>query len=100
MMQAIGRALQGETLKLRRTLALRMILVAPVLVALLSLSLQLAAIARGRGDLSATLWDSLARGGLTVWAVFLLPFLITLETSLLCGVEHAEKQWKHLFGES
>jgi pimeloyl-ACP methyl ester carboxylesterase len=74
-----------------------MIFVAPVLVALLSLSIQLAAIARGRGDLSATLWDSLARGGLTVWAVFLLPFLITLETSLLCGVEHGEKQWKHVF---
>lgn len=97
MIIAIGRAVYGETLKLKRTLALRMIFIAPILVALLALLVQSAAIARGRGDLSATLWESHARNFLTVWAVFLLPLLITLESALLCGIEHGDKQWKHIF---
>jgi lantibiotic transport system permease protein len=96
MMLNIGRAVYSETLKLKRTLALKMIFIAPVLVALLGLALQSAAVSRGRGNLSATHWESLTRNSLTVWAVFLMPFLITLETSLLCAFEHGEKQWKHL----
>ena len=97
MIIAIGRALHGETLKLKRTLALRMIFIAPILVALLALLVQSAALARGRGDLAATFWESHARNSLTVWAVFLLPLLITLESALLCGIEHGDKQWKHIF---
>jgi pimeloyl-ACP methyl ester carboxylesterase len=93
----VNRALRGEILKLKRTLALRMIFIAPVLAAMLGLLVQSAVIAHGRGDLAQTLWESLARGCLTIWAVFLLPLLITLETALLCGIEHAEKQWKHIF---
>jgi pimeloyl-ACP methyl ester carboxylesterase len=97
MIPAVARALHGEALKLKRTLALRMIFVAPALMALLGLLVQSAAIARGRGDLVATLWDSLARGCLTIWALFLMPLLITLETALLCGLEHGARQWKHVF---
>ncbi len=97
MISPLGRALRGEALKLKRTLALRMVFIAPVLVALLGLLAQSAVIAHGRGDLARTFWESHARGCLTIWAVFLLPLLITLETALLCGIEHAEKQWKHIF---
>jgi pimeloyl-ACP methyl ester carboxylesterase len=93
----LGRALHGEVLKLKRTLALRMIFVAPVLAALLGVLVQSAVIAHGRGDLARSFWESHSRGCLTIWAVFLMPLLITLETALLCGIEHAEKQWKHIF---
>lgn len=91
------RALAAEVLKLKRTLALRMVLLAPALVALLSLLAQSAAILTGRSDLTATLWHSHSQSSLTMWAIFLLPLLITIETTLLAGLEHAEKQWKQLF---
>ena len=96
-MISIWRALRAETLKLKRTLALRMILLAPTLVALLGLLAQSVAVSRDRGDLAATLWESHTRSSLTIWAVFLMPLLITVETALLSGIEHGERQWKHLF---
>jgi pimeloyl-ACP methyl ester carboxylesterase len=97
MITATMRALAGETLKLKRTLALWLIVVAPVLVALLGVLLQAIAVIRGRGNLAAVFWESHARESLTIWAVFLLPLVIALEAALLCGIEHGEKQWKHIF---
>ena len=96
MIPVVARALHGETLKLKRTLALRMIFIAPALMASLDLLVQSAAITRGRGDLAATLWESDLRGSLTIWALFLMPLLITLETALLCGLEHGARQWKQI----
>jgi pimeloyl-ACP methyl ester carboxylesterase len=93
----IGRAFAAEALKLKRTLALRLVVLAPALVALLSLLAQSAAILTGRSDLTATLWHAHTQSSLTMWAIFLLPLLITIDTTLLAGLEHAEKQWKQLF---
>lgn len=93
----IGRTLSAEVLKLKRTLALRLIVVAPMLVALLSLLVQTAAVAAGHGELAATLWESHKQTSLMLWSIFLMPLLITVETTLLAGLEHAEKQWKHTF---
>ncbi len=90
-------ALAAEVLKLKRTLALRMVVLAPALVALLSLLAQSAAILTGRSDLTATLWHSHTQTSLTMWAIFLLPLLMTIESALLAGIEHSEKQWKHTF---
>jgi lantibiotic transport system permease protein len=94
-------ATHAEMLKLKRTLALRMTFVAPLLVALLSFFIQSNQLSRGIG-LAAPgkghlLWDTLSREMLSIWAIFLLPLLITLETALLAGIEHSEKQWKHMF---
>ena len=93
----IDRTLSAEVLKLKRTLALRLIVIAPMLVALLSLLVQTAAIAAGHGELAATLWESHKQTSLMLWSIFLMPLLITVETALLAGLEHAEKQWKHTF---
>jgi pimeloyl-ACP methyl ester carboxylesterase len=96
-MTSIWRALWAETLKLKRTLALRMILLAPILVALLGLLVQSVAVMRDSGALAPIFWESHARNTLTIWAVFLMPLLITVETALLGGIEHGERHWKHLF---
>lgn len=84
-----------EFLKLRRTLALRMVLVAPVVV----LALQFLVmhqrhelLARGGRDL----WPQLTRSLDSLWAILMLPLFITLETALISGLEHVEKQWKSL----
>jgi hypothetical protein len=88
------RVLHAETLKLKRTLAFRMIFVAPLLVA----TLQFFVVWNQKSvPASFQLWDSISRAALAVWAVFMLPLLITLETALINGVEHGEKQWKHIF---
>ena len=74
-----------------------MIVLAPALVILLGLLVQSIAVIRGRANLPATLWESHTRVCLTLWAVFLLPLLITVETALLSSIEHEERKWKHLF---
>jgi lantibiotic transport system permease protein len=88
------RVLHAELLKLKRTIAFRVIFVAPVLVALLQFLVLLKTKQFGS---SFNLWETMPRSTFSVWAVFMLPLLITLETSLISGIEHAEKHWKHIF---
>jgi ABC-2 family transporter protein len=96
-MMPVWNALQAEVLKLKRTMALRLVVLATAVVALLAFFIQSVAITRGIGDFAAALWDSHSRNALTIWAVFLMPLLITIEAALLGAVEHGEQQWKHLF---
>src|SRR5262245_65854606 len=87
------RVLHAETLKLKRTLAFRMIFVAPLLVATLQFFVVWN---QRRFNANFDLWEMMPKATLSVWAVFMLPLLITLETALINGVEHGEKQWKHI----
>lgn len=93
MMQMI-RVLHAELLKLKRTLAFRVIFVLPFLVAILQLFIVLK---MKEFSKSFNLWHTLATSSLQIWAVFMMPLLITLETALLNGIEHSDKQWKHIF---
>jgi lantibiotic transport system permease protein len=93
-MISLARALFAELLKLKRTLAFRMIFVLPFLVALL----QFFIVWRTRKFAPGfNLWEVLPKNSLQVWAIFMMPLLITLETALLNGIEHGDKQWKHIF---
>jgi len=88
------RVLHAETLKLKHTLAFRMIFVAPLLIA----TLQFFVVWNQRRiGADYKLWEMVPKGSLGIWAVFMLPLLITLETALINGIEHGEKQWKHIF---
>ena len=90
------RALSAETLKLRRTLALRMCLVTPaVVVALVVLQLALTDAEIDKGD-PATTWKAFAGAAFALWAFLMMPLFVTLEASLLAGIEHSDRQWKHL----
>ena len=93
---AVRRALSAETLKLKRTLALWMVLNAPLTVVALNF---LMLWQRGGSYLleADSPWESLAHNMTTFWALLMLPLYITLETSLLGGVEHNSQQWKHLY---
>jgi len=90
---AIFRVMHAEVLKLKRTLAFRMVFVAPLLVVTL-LFFILYEKKEFKPDFD--LWDTIFRIALNFWAVFMMPLLITLETALLSGLEHGEKQWKHI----
>lgn len=88
------RVLHAELLKLKRTLAFRMIFVLPLLVALLQFFVLLKTRKFGA---DFKLWETLPKNTLAIWAIFMMPLLITLETALLNGIEHSDKQWKHIF---
>ena len=93
---ALSRALSAETLKLKRTLALWMVLIAPLTVVILNF---LMLWQRGANYLmeADSAWQALAKNITAFWALLMLPLYITLETALLGGVEHNTQQWKHLY---
>jgi hypothetical protein len=71
-----------------------MIFVLPLLVALL----QFFALWKTRKfGVDFKLWHTLPTNMLGIWAIFMMPLLITLETALLNGIEHSDRQWKHIF---
>ena len=88
------RALHAELLKLKRTLAFRVIFVLPLLVALLQFFIVLRT---KKFPADFDLWHTIGTSSLQIWAVFMMPLLITLETALLNGIEHSDRQWKHIF---
>jgi lantibiotic transport system permease protein len=93
-MISLFRAIHAELLKLKRTLAFRVIFVLPFLVALLEFFIVWRTKKFPPGF---NLWQTLPSNSFQVWAIFMLPLLITLETALLNGIEHSDKQWKHIF---
>lgn len=97
-MSALSRALSAEALKLKGTLALWMCLIAPGVVVALYV-LQIAAsnfpAARAAPD-PALAWEMFAKSTLGLWAFLMLPLFVTLESALLAGLEHGDRQWKHL----
>lgn len=88
------RALHAELLKLKRTLAFRVIFVLPLLVAILQFFIVLRT---KKFPADFDLWHTIGTSSFQIWAVFMMPLLIALETALLNGIEHSDRQWKHMF---
>jgi hypothetical protein len=90
------RVLHAEMLKMKRTLALKMVVLAPAMVALLILfagwQTPFSTLGRSAGDK----WLVLTAVVLRIWASLMLPLYITLETALVAGLDHSENQWKSL----
>lgn len=95
-MTALVRALSAETLKLKRTLALWLAIVLPAVIVFLFF---LNYLQRGefliREDADSWIW--MAQNVLILWSMLFLPLFTALEMALLSGLEHSEKNWKHLF---
>jgi lantibiotic transport system permease protein len=91
------RALRAEVVKLKRTIALALVVLAPF--SILALTLFMASQApfgtiERHG--SANAWRMLTRLNLQFWALLMLPLYCTLQTALLAGLDHSENQWKAL----
>ncbi len=97
----LTRALHAETLKLKRTLAFKMVILAPVAVVLLTLFLASQApfstLRRTGGATHVDAWGPLARVNLQFWGLLMLPMYVTLQTALIAGLDHTDNQWKALF---
>lgn len=92
----LASALSAETLKMKRTLALGLAFLAPLLVVFLEFLLFLQ-----RGELmipkSGNIWTVLMHNSLLLWDILMVPLFVTLQTALLAGLEHGNKNWKHIF---
>jgi hypothetical protein len=88
-------ASSAELLKLRRTLALRLAIVAPLIIVLLQLGIYMV-----RGDEVAEREANPMLGYVqiifTLWTVVFLPFYASLVASLLADLEHRGQNWSFL----
>jgi len=94
-MSAFLRIFRIEALKLRRTLAIWMTLVAPAAVILLQL-LIMTRVGGGPGA-DIDIWLSFQKNALTMWALFMQPLFVALVATLVYHLEHASNGWLRLF---
>lgn len=93
------RTMRTETLKMKRTLAFWLALLAPLVVAGLELLVmwsqgeEMMEFADGR----PWLWHT--KFTLTLWGLFVLPLFVTLETALVAGWEHTNGTWKLVYAQ-
>lgn len=96
-MTALVRALSAESLKMRGTLALWMCLIAPAtVVGLYVLQIAFSKFGPRATPDPAESWFMFAQSILVLWMFLMLPLFVTLQSALLAGLEHGERQWKHL----
>lgn len=94
----IVRALHAETLKMKRTLAAKMVFIAPAVLVLLILFLvSQAPFSMLQSNDPKDEWVGLWRLSLLFWALLVMPLYITLQSALLASLDHSENQWKSLF---
>jgi len=92
------RVLHSESLKMKRTLALKLVVIFPAVIVLLVffMAWQSPFSTVGRHGV-ANEWNDLSALVLRLWAVLMLPLYLALETALTAGIDHAGNQWKSLF---
>jgi hypothetical protein len=94
---AFLRVLSAEWLKTKRTLALWLVPIAPLVIIGMQLAIELRSRAYPQQQDPETAWASYGQQIVFLWAIMMLPLFITLETALLSSLEHNNQQWKHLF---
>jgi hypothetical protein len=94
---ALARALNAERLKTKRTLALWLAPIAPLVIVALQVAITVQRQEYYRNQDIAQSWTGHGGQIVFLWAVLMLPLFITLETALLSNLEHNNYQWKHLF---
>lgn len=95
-MRHLLRAVGAELLKTRRTLAVSMTVVTPMVVCFIQ-GVILLRWGKPIGSEKLDAWKTSISQCNLLWTLLALPLFITLETALLAHTEHGERQWKHLF---
>lgn len=95
-MTELARAVSAESLKLKRTLALRLAVIAPLFIVLLQLGVYL--VRGGHVERAGTNHVAgFARGIVTLWTLLFLPLWVTLAASLSASLDHSDNHWDQLF---
>jgi hypothetical protein len=95
-MTALVRALKAETLKMKRTLALWLAIIAPLGM----VGLQFLVVYQRAEYYLRQIENAWVRFGQEMFVFFgflIVPLFVALETALLGGLEHRSNQWKHLY---
>lgn len=94
-MKAWSRLWLAERVKFRRTLAMYLCLIGPLVAAALGgLSLaNMQGLASAKG---VSPWEAFVQYGLSLWAGLLLPIVVCLQAAQGAQLEHANHKWKHL----
>lgn len=85
----LAAVLAVETIKLNRSLALALTLIAPGLIAVFTLFNALR-VEEGRE------WSMWMTGNAFMWASFMMPMSVTALSALMAQMEHAPRSWDHL----
>lgn len=95
-MKSLMIALKAETQKLKRTLALGLVFLAPAVILLLQLALYFDH-AEYYFKENVNPWTNFNQTMLVYWGFLMLPLFITLESALTGNLEHAQRNWKLLY---
>jgi hypothetical protein len=91
------RSLHAEALKLKRTIAVKMIVLTPAVVVLVVFFMaSQAPFTALRRHGAGNEWSELEHLNLRVWALLMMPLFVTLESALVAGLDHSDNQWKSL----
>ena len=88
------RAVSSELLKLKRTLALRLAVGAPLAVVVLTFVITSQRRTATAAEINPLL--GFAQLNLTTWTIIVLPLYAALAATLVAGIEHQHDNWKHL----
>ena len=83
-------AIAVEAIKLRRSLALLLVVVAPALIAVFVFANLL------RDGAHAAPWSTVLQTSAAIWAFFMLPMSVTALTALVAHTEHGPRAWDTL----
>lgn len=83
-------AIAVEAIKLRRSLALLLVVVAPALIAVFVFANML------RSGGKAMPWEMLLQTSAAIWSFFMLPMSVTALTALVAHTEHGPRAWDTL----
>jgi hypothetical protein len=92
-MKELQRVFIAEILKLRRTLALRLAIFAPLMIVLIVFGIYMQ---RGQQISGPNPLIGFAQLILTIWTIILFPLYAALAAALLAALEHQTEGWKHL----
>jgi ABC-2 type transport system permease protein len=94
-MKTLIRTLNAEILKLRRTLAFWLAIIAPLITVGANAGMFLE-----RGSISSpegvSDWMWYGQLNIVIWGLLMIPLFVTLETALVGNMEHTSDHWKHL----
>jgi hypothetical protein len=93
---AMVRALSAEWLKMKRTLALWLAPIAPLVIVALQVAIVLQRQEYYRSQNTLDAWTEYGGQIVFLWTILMLPLFVTLETALLGNLEHGNHLWKHL----
>jgi len=90
------RVLHAELLKLKRTIALKMVVIAPMVLVAMFFFMASQAPFSMLVRAGVNPWTKFEQSNLRLWGLIMMPLYIALQAALLAALDHTGNQWKSL----